>query len=60
MAMHDLTLFPLESATLTKALGVGVLRAKKGGIHGAGIDSRQTTLVVAELRQNGLALNHNY
>ena len=34
---------------LTKALGAEDLRAKKGGIHGAGIDSRQTALAIAEL-----------
>ncbi len=46
--------------TLTKALGVEDLRAKGDGVHGAGVDSQQTALVVAELRQNGLALKHNY
>ena len=41
---------------LTKAFGVEDLRAKGNGIHGAKIDSWQTTLVVEELRQNGLGL----
>ncbi len=46
--------------TLTKALGVEDLRTKGDGVHGAEVDSQQTALVVAELRQNGLALKHNY
>jgi DNA polymerase-3 subunit epsilon len=36
--------------TLTKALGVEDLRAKKDGIHGAGIDSWQAALVVEVMR----------
>lgn len=35
---------------LTKALGVEDLRAKKDGIHGAGIDSWQAALVVEVMR----------
>lgn len=38
---------------LTKALGVADLRAKKGGIHGAKIDSQQTALVVEAIRNAG-------
>jgi DNA polymerase-3 subunit epsilon len=44
--------------TLAKALGVDDLRGKVGGIHGAKIDSQQTSLVTEVLRQYGLALNH--
>ncbi|RLA49533.1 MAG: 3'-5' exonuclease, partial [Gammaproteobacteria bacterium] len=39
--------------TLTKALGVEDLRAEGGGIHGAVIDSRLTTLVVEKIRLRG-------
>jgi len=43
--------------TLIEALGVEGLRAKRGGIHGSGIDSRQTVQVVETLRQYGLQSN---
>jgi DNA polymerase-3 subunit epsilon len=39
--------------TLTKAFCVENLRVEGGGIHGAVIDSRQTTQVVEKLRQSG-------
>ena len=38
---------------LTKALGVEDLRARKGGIHGAEIDSQQTARVIEVMRCNG-------
>ncbi|WP_461518080.1 3'-5' exonuclease [Porticoccus sp.] len=37
--------------TLTKVLGVEHLRAKENGIHGAGIDSKQTFLMVEMMRR---------
>jgi DNA polymerase-3 subunit epsilon len=37
----------------TKALGVENLRAVKGGIHGAGIDSRQVASVIEVMRHFG-------
>ncbi len=40
---------------LTKALGVEDLRAKKNGIHGAGIDSQQASQVVERMRRYGSA-----
>ena len=40
--------------TLTKALGVEDLRAKKDGFHGAGIDSQQTAQVMEVTRCLGL------
>lgn len=39
--------------TLTKALGVEDLRAKRGGTHGAEIDSQQTALIVESTRRSG-------
>ncbi len=39
--------------TLTKVLGVENLRCKQGGIHGAGIDSQQSALVVEAMRRYG-------
>lgn len=39
--------------TLTKVLGVEGLRAKRHGIHGAEIDSRQTSWVVEMMRHYG-------
>ena len=39
---------------LIEALGLEDLRAERGGIHGSGIDSRQTVQVVETLRQYGL------
>ena len=39
--------------TLTKALGVEDLRVKRDGIHGAGIDSRQTARVIDVMRRYG-------
>lgn len=39
--------------TLTKVLGVESLRAKTNGIHGAGIDSRQTARVIEVMRCHG-------
>lgn len=38
---------------LTKVLGVEDLRAKKDGIHGAGIDSKQAAQVIEVMRHNG-------
>ena len=38
--------------TLTKALGVEDLRAKKDGLHGAKIDSQQTAWVIEMMRRN--------
>ncbi|MBV1959958.1 MAG: 3'-5' exonuclease [Pseudomonadales bacterium] len=38
---------------LTKALGVEDLRAKKGGIHGAGVDSWQAAQVIEVMRHCG-------
>ena len=38
---------------LTKVLDVEDLRAKSGRVHGAGIDSWQTCLVVEEIRRSG-------
>lgn len=38
--------------TLTKVLGVEDLRAKKDGIHGAGVDSLQTAKVVEIVRRS--------
>ena len=43
--------------TLTKALGVEDLRSKSDGIHGAGIDSRQTARVIEVMRRYRLASN---
>jgi DNA polymerase-3 subunit epsilon len=43
--------------TLIETLAGEGLRAKRGGIHGAGIDSRQTVQVVETLRQYGLQSN---
>jgi DNA polymerase-3 subunit epsilon len=40
--------------TLTKALGVEDLRAKGDGIHGAGIDSWQTSRVIEMMRHYGI------
>lgn len=42
--------------TLTKVLGVENLRAKTNGIHGAGIDSRQTARVIEVMRCYGILL----
>ncbi len=39
--------------TLTKALGVEDLRAKKGGIHGADIDSQQAAKAIEVIRSSG-------
>lgn len=39
--------------TLTTVCGVEDLRAKSNGLHGAGIDSQQTALVVEALRRFG-------
>jgi DNA polymerase-3 subunit epsilon len=39
--------------TLTKVLGVEDLRAKFSGIHGAEIDSRQTSRVIELMRGYG-------
>tara|TARA_R110002072_G_scaffold115456_1_gene245739 strand:- start:5284 stop:5892 length:609 start_codon:yes stop_codon:yes gene_type:complete len=39
--------------TLTKILSVENLRAKDNGIHGAGIDSRQTARVIEVMRHRG-------
>lgn len=44
--------------TLTKTLEVEDLRAKGDGIHGSGIDSKQTSRVVEVMRQYGLAYNN--
>lgn len=44
--------------TLTKVLGVEDLRAKSDGIHGAGIDSKQTFLMVEMMRRYSVDL-HN-
>lgn len=43
--------------TLMETLGVEGLRLKRGGIHGAEIDSRQAVQVVETLRQYGLQSN---
>ena len=40
---------------LTKAFGVDDLRAKKGGIHGADIDSQQTARIIDVMKCNGNA-----
>lgn len=39
---------------LTTVLGVEDLRAKKDGIHGAGIDSKQAARVIEVMRRNGI------
>ncbi len=44
--------------TLAKVLGVDDIRGKRGGIHGAKIDSQQASMVTEVLRQYGVALNY--
>ena len=44
--------------TLAKVLGVDDIRGKRGGIHGAKIDSQQASVVTEVLRQYGVALNY--